>query len=59
MGAFDWVPNWVVDVGGFSVNLAWVLLIAFVFVIAALITYSPCNMPLLWPSNSFLPQCQG
>ena len=52
---FDWMPNW--NVGG--INLAWVLLIVGVFALAAWITFSPCNMPLLWPSNTYLPQCQG
>lgn len=40
-------------------KIIWAALIVVVFFLAAWITYSPCNMPLLWPSNTFLPQCQG
>lgn len=40
-------------------QIIWAALIIGVFALAAWMTYSPCNMPLLWPSNTFLPQCQG
>lgn len=38
-GMFDWVPDWMV--GG--VNIAWVMLIAFVFIYSAGLIWDPCQ----------------
>lgn len=43
MGLFDWMPDWGVEVYGFRINLAWVLLIAFCFGLSALFTFDPCQ----------------
>ena len=42
MTLFDWMPDW--DYKG--INIAWVLLIAFCFALAALFVFDPCQTTL-------------